>query len=222
METKLNIDLNKIKQKVRKLIAMADHQNSNTNEADTAARLAKQLLEQYNLELDENSPDKVVSYILHYKGKTASFSEFIVSTLLAKFAGVEVLQSSSGFFIVGTETGISFFITSFNSTLTYLETGWQRFLSTLPSHFSRAMKLSHRRSYEEGFHDGVKEILDKECISLQLYKPETEINNFLSTYRIKAVFSQSTSAGTSFTSYYQGVRDGRSSRNSNIKSLQSA
>lgn len=207
------MDIEKIKDKVAKLLALANHKATPEHEAASAARFAEELLKEYNINLDTTDKVVIKQVQLPLKGKTASILEKKIASVLRKYAGIRVfITIKGGLDLLGTEQGVSYFSEAFAEAIYRADRGIQLMYKTLKEGTPTTVKFDMRNSYIEGFVAGLSEYMASTCTSLILVTPAKDIAEFLKEKGLRVGAKAVTTSKTKHNSdaFERGRQDGNS------------
>lgn len=199
----MNIDLENIKEKIKRLKSLAKDEAASVGEAANAIKLAKKLCDQYNLvlsEIDENELNKELKENIiekkietRHKRINAAVS---MSTRICKFFECETFYSWNDEYqtIIGLEPDIESALYALDVAHNSMDLAWKKYMNSeeyeeaIDDGFSRSQI---KRDFSKGFaiavielvkqmqadKDALKEIQTSKCTSLIIRKSQ-EINEY--------------------------------------------
>lgn len=214
-------DLNKILDKIKKLLALST--SPNEHEAHSALQMAQRLQAQYNINISEinmaDEPDVIEYELNHGNTKTPSSNFKYIARYLAPHFRVKFVRSSTKSWAYGFSQDVQIF----NEVLVYSYNCFNKMFkqfyknSQLPfSHISRELSIRYKNDYLQGFVEGVLKALkdNEEKYALMVVVPNavveyTNKRTVMSRTTMKSVFGSAVARSQGFSDgqYSQNVRN---------------
>ena len=211
-------NMDKIIEKISKLLAIANDKGATENEAIQAALMAQKLMAKYNVELDQidSKPEQreIVEEIYHQSGKHEMKKwKFGLSSIIAKNFRCKVYfidGQDAVFYGYKEDAKIALQVFSF-----LYEVG-NRFAVR---YYNKCKKdgIETRgvmNTYLAGFRQGVADVLEKQCTALMIVTPQEVIESFDEMAKGFNKISGNIRINGNGQAYSAGKRDGRDIANS--------
>lgn len=201
--------LNKLEQRIIKLLALAN-KNTNQAEAIAAATRAQELMAKYNIKLQNISkkPANIVAeFATNARGKSYRFT---LATILANNYGVKLMWA-------GKMVPVFYGYENNAKTVTKIyEWLWQVIHRMADSYQTKIWKQGNGvkgvyNGFVQGFLTGLKKELDKNCTALKITVAEevnTEFDKFLAEHGGGSFAYKKRNAPVDMCAFLQGVAEG--------------
>lgn len=203
-------DMNKIVDKIQKLLALAGN-NPSEEEAQAAALMAQQLIAKYNVDLNNLSGEEQIQYKLMKAthSNNEGYRSWLAVVIADNFRCKPILLGPIIHFF-GREGDVDACVEVFN----YLYKVSHNKGLKLEREARKAGKNTHgvANTYWKGFIAGLKESLDKQCKALMIVTPQDVKDKFQERFSHAKKSNRFGSRDTGFdrTAYEAGYSDGKS------------
>ena len=203
-------DMNKIVDKIQKLLALAGN-NPSEEEAQAAALMAQQLIAKYNVDLNNLSGEEQIQYKLMKAthSNNEGYRSWLAVVIADNFRCKPILMGPIIHFF-GREGDVDACVEVFN----YLYKVSHNKGLKLEREARKAGKNTHgvANTYWKGFIAGLKESLDKQCKALMIVTPQDVKDKFQERFSNAREGKRFGSRNTGFdrAAYEAGYSDGKS------------
>lgn len=202
-------DMNKMIEKVKKLLALANNNPSDT-EAQAAALKAQKLIAQYNIDLSQEIGEEIKYKLVEATHSNNEGYRKPLSVIVADNFRCKAIVIGNMINFFGREGDVDACVSTFN----YLYRVSHNIGLKLERQARKAGKSTHgvANSYWVGFMAGLKDAFDVQSKALMIVVPEDVKENFAKEFpNLKKATGGMQNTGFSHDAYTQGRADGRNS-----------
>lgn len=205
-------DMNKIADKIQKLLALADKsRNPSEAEAQVALLKAQKLMAEYNIELSQFSDEKELKYSLESTKVKPNPRNNRLGNIIASSFAVRIIITNSRLAFFGRENNAKAAAAALSFMHKTMEAGMRRICREHGLETTQAGAATWYNPYALGFLQGLKEAMDAQTKALAIVVPEDVNNKFAERFPDRSTYkSKDMQYRHDAEAYSKGKKDGHS------------